>query len=192
MHRQQVEKKTGKKLDSKSERREFISLLGVSYLSVMITQVMGCSAKRPVLQGGGNAARPSNPAAQPPGGNAPPQAPNQPASPSQNNPMPTGQTAPPQATVSGATVPMQDIKIVSLFRETGVLTTAMMMAGKEVSFEHWDGDGHQIIVTPDHMAALKRGEVVKFKTTTANYHDHGVTIDPKNTVPGSSAANIPV
>ena len=190
MQRQEVEEKAGKKLDSKSERREFISLLGVSYLSVMITQVIGCSARRPELQGGGNAGQPGNSAAQPPEGNAQTQAPNQPATPvAQNNPPPAGPATPP---ASGATVPMQDIRVISLFRETGVLTTAMMMAGKEVSFEHWDGDGHQIVVTSEHMAALKRGEVVKFKTTTANFHDHGVTIDPKNTVPGSSPANIPV
>lgn len=89
------------------------------------------------------------------------------------------------------TVKMRDIRIMSGF-EVGVLTTAMLAAGKEVTFDHWDGEGHQVVVTEAHIKALKKGETVKFRTTKALYHDHAVTIDPKNVVKNSTETEVPV
>jgi len=186
-------------MQKKLTRREALGKLGEASAVAAVALAVGC---RPVEPSGGaqkapaTAARPPQAAdatQEPPTTEAPADRANedlgQEANDASGNEPTPGTDDQPQ--LGAETVKMRDIRIMSGF-EVGVLTTAMLKAGKEVTFDHWDGEGHQVVVTEEHMKALKRGETVKFRTTKALYHDHAVTIDPKNVVKNSAETEVPV
>jgi hypothetical protein len=64
---------------------------------------------------------------------------------------------------------------------TGVCTVDYVLANIEVDIEFWHGHGgqnHHYLITPEHFAALKRGERVMIETTEVDSHTHMLFIDP--------------
>ena len=66
------------------------------------------------------------------------------------------------------------------------LTAAQLKAGVEVVAGYIDEGSHrhEIVVTADEIAQLNAGQMVQKRSPQAAGHTHGITIDPRNTIPG--------
>jgi hypothetical protein len=64
-----------------------------------------------------------------------------------------------------------------------VVTVDYVLANVEVDMEFWHGHNgvsHHFLLTPEHFAALKRGERVTIETTEVDSHQHLLFIDPRD------------
>jgi hypothetical protein len=77
--------------------------------------------------------------------------------------------------------------------DNGTLLASQIRDDQTVTLPYvQDDDGHTFTLTPDHFAALMRGETVTVITTIARDHNHQVHIDPANHAPGSAPLTVEV
>jgi hypothetical protein len=80
---------------------------------------------------------------------------------------------------------------------TGVVEVAYVTAGAAITLDFWHGHGgqvHRFTVTPEHFAALKRGEKITITTTTVDGHEHTLFVDPLDEdyrVPNAPDVDVP-
>jgi hypothetical protein len=116
---------------------------------------------------------------------------------------PLADATPPDACAQ-AVVTMHDTYAQALYLDnslgplTGVIEVAFVVAGAAITIDFWHGHGgqpHRYTLTPEHFAALVRGERITLGTTTVDNHAHTLFVDPRDEayrVPGAPDIDVPL